>query len=219
MSPGATAVPQKFPQTPPSLTEVLLLHKDNIFASMNCVKIGQIEAFDPADKKAKVRILFKRVLADKSVVSIPALVDVPVVTLQGGGGSIRFPIAKGDQCLVFFADRDIDVWFKTGMENPPATARCHDLSDGIALVGVNALTSSLDDYKTDEVELQFGAAVLGIKGGKFRLKNGTTDLLTLLLAFINVIEALQVTGNLALTAASIAALEAFKVQFQGLLYT
>lgn len=198
--------------TLPGLGSVVRGLKSDIFRSLNCVKIGEIISFDPAKKTAQIHILFKRVLPDNSTASHPLLVDCPVATLQGGGGAIEFPIAPGDQCLVFFADRNIDAWFKTGAEAIPFDGRTHDLSDGIALVGVNSLTSGLEDYDPTSARFFFAGAEIRLQGGKVVVVNETTDMLTLINLFFVALEAIQVTGPLSLTPASITALEAVKTQ-------
>jgi hypothetical protein len=129
----------------PDLLDVLNAHADDIKRNLNCVKIGKINSFDQTKKTAKIQITFKRVLPDK-IVSYPLLVDCPVFTLQGGGGALQMPIAAGDPCIVLFSDRNIDNWFLNGAEAAPANMRCHDLSDGIALVGINPLNSDLPNY-------------------------------------------------------------------------
>lgn len=211
---------QFFPQIPPTMYETLQLLKRDIFVSMNAVKIGQINSFDPAKKTAEVQILFKGMRADGTIFSNPQLVDCPVFTPQGGGAFLQLPIAAGDQCIVIFSDRNLDYWFQSGGESVPADERCHDLSDGIALVGVNALTSAMEAYDPEEAKFGYGEAVFGLKGGKLTMRNPTTDLLTLLLAFIDVLKTLSTDpGGGPLNAGSIAALEAQKAFFQGLLYT
>ena len=95
----------------PKMTDVLAAFKLDVFRSINVVKPGQVRTFDRTKKTATVQILFKRVLPNGSTADYPVLVDVPVVTLQGGGGSIQFPIAPGDQGLLFFSDRNVDAWF------------------------------------------------------------------------------------------------------------
>lgn len=130
----------------PHLTDVLASFKLDVFRSLNCVKPGRVQSFDPESKTVVVRILFKRVLPNGSTGEYPVLVDVPVMTLQGGGGYIQFPIAAGDQGLLFFCDRNIDAWFQTGSDAPPNDARAHDLSDAFFFCGVNAENSTMPDY-------------------------------------------------------------------------
>ena len=203
--------------TLPGLGSVVRGLKSDIFKSLNCVKIGEIVSFDVSKKTATIQILFKRVLPDNSIQSHPLLVDCPVVTIQGGGGAIEFPITAGDQCLVFFADRNIDAWFKAGGEAAPFDGRAHDLSDGIALVGVNALNGTLSDYVASAARFFFDGAEIQLKGGKVVVKNGTTDLYTLINSFFTQLEAIQVNLTTGLLqASSITALETVKTQILAL---
>ncbi len=204
----------------PQLTDTLFQLKLDIFRNLNAVKVGQIQSFDGTRRTVVAQILFKRILNDGTVADYPVLVDCPVFTLQGGGGAIQFPIAKGDTCLLLFSDRNMDAWFKNGASAAPFDARCHDLSDGIALVGLNALGSVLPAYETSVAKFSYDGATIGLSGGMIAIKNGTTNLLTLLDAFIDVLAALTVQDGattLPLTTAAIAALNAFKLQFAVLL--
>jgi hypothetical protein len=211
----------------PEPLDVLLALKSDILYNMNCVKIGQIQSFDGTKKTARVQILFKRIIPDTSTASgtriqeYPVLVDCPVLTLQGGTGGIQFPITAGDQCLLLFADRNIDAWFQTGSAQAPFDGRCHDLSDGLCIVGLNALTSSLPNYSATLAKVFNGTGFITISpAGVVTIGNGSTSLLMLLVGLITLIEALMVQdgpSELPLTAASIAALEAYKLQLAVLL--
>lgn len=218
----------------PDLTDVLINFKKDIFLTMNCIKMGSIVSFDPSKKTAVVKILLKRILTNGTFADYQQLLDVPVVTLQGGGGAIQFPITAGDQCLLFFNDRCIDQWFEQGQAAAPYQGRMHDMSDAFALVGVNAMNSPLPTYPTDRVVLMYkgskfeltatgwnfvgdGGAEIDLAGEIVTIKNATTTLLTLINGFITLLEGIQVTGPLALTPAFIATLEAYKAQFATLL--
>jgi hypothetical protein len=159
----------------PELPDLMRALRNEIFANLNCVRPGEIQSFDATKKTAEIKMLFKRVIKDR-VLSYPVLVDCPIFTLQGGGGAVYMPIAKGDQCLVLFADRNIDAWYSTGSEAAPNNSRCHDLSDGIAFVGINSLTSSLEAYPSNETRITYSGARLGIKSGKVNLQNASTSL-------------------------------------------
>ena len=172
----------------PELTDALLQLKQDIFRTLHCVKVGQIQSFDATKKTAQVQILFKRVLNDGTIADYPILADCPIFTLQGGGGAIQFPIQAGDQCLLFFSDRNIDAWFQSGGSSAPFDARCHDLSDGFALVGINALSSSLPAYAAGQTTLAYNGAKIILQGGLLSLANGTTSLLTLLQNLATILE-------------------------------
>ncbi len=85
---------------------------------------------------------------------LPMLVDVPVVFPCGGGHTLTFPIAPGDECLVVFASRAIDGWWQQGHIQAPTSSRMHDLSDGFALVGPRSLKRRLSDVSTTTTQLR-----------------------------------------------------------------
>jgi len=85
---------------------------------------------------------------------IPPLGDVPVVYPGGGGATLTFPIEPGDECLVVFASRCIDMWWKYGKVAPPAEGRMHSLSDGFALVGVRSQPNVLANISTTATQLR-----------------------------------------------------------------
>jgi hypothetical protein len=163
----------------PGLPDLLNAVKNDIFASLNVCFPGEIQSFDGTKKTAVVRVMLKRILRDK-IVSYPQLVDVPIFTLQGGGGAVYLPVQSGDPCLVLFADRCIDAWYTTGSEAAPTTQRCHDIADGIAFVGISSLVSPLADYPANEARMTYGGARLALKGGKANVQNATTSLRTAL---------------------------------------
>ena len=68
---------------------------------------------------------------------------------------MTFPIKTGDECLVVFACRAIDVWWQSGGVQPPAETRMHDLSDGFVIpVGVrlnaSGVSTSRLEIRSDE---------------------------------------------------------------------
>ncbi len=87
-------------------------------------------------------------------VEMPVLLDVPVVFPHAGGCSLTFPIKAGDECLVVFADRCIDAWWRDGGIQPPLSARMHDLSDGFAICGVWSQKTKISNPSTARVELR-----------------------------------------------------------------
>lgn len=182
-----TAEKIRKPLLEPGLTDLLRSVKYNVMESLNCAMPGVIQSFDGTTKTAEVQLMIKRVYNDR-VVSYPLLVDVPVFTLQGGGGAVYMPVQKGDPCLVLFADRNIDVWYSNGTEAAPANKRCHDLSDGIALVGICNAISTLEDYPADEARVRYAGARIALKGGKANIQNATKDLLSCLTELIQGIQ-------------------------------
>lgn len=146
----------------PSLTDVLDSAKRDTQVTLNCTNIGQIESFDSATQTANIQILLKQVLninADgtKTIQAHPLLVQCPVVTMFGGSSFINLPIAKGDTCLVFFNDREIDNWLFDDGEQTPTTPRVHNISDGMALVGIRSFQNSIADFLANGIRAWFSA--------------------------------------------------------------
>ena len=92
---------------------------------------------------------------------------MPVYYPSGGGFTLTFPIAAGDECIVLFNDRQIDNWLATGAGKPPIVGRAHDLSDGLALVGIRNNTRALTAVSTTTTQLRSdaGTTYVEIAGG------------------------------------------------------
>lgn len=122
---------------PANTLSLLDAQKADIFSTFHCVQIGKIEKVTASEQTVEVTLQIKRAATDGTSTAIPLLVDVPYMVLQGGGAYIDMPITAGDYCIVLFNDRDIDTWWSTANMADPASTRKHDLSDGIAIVGLN----------------------------------------------------------------------------------
>jgi hypothetical protein len=149
----------------PDLRDFLLKRKDEIKSEINCVSIGTINSFDADTQTVDVTINYKRIIRGETprTVSYPILVNCPVIILNGGGAYLTFPIDTGDTCIVLFCDRDMDNWVEYGnTDSAPNTDRAHDLSDGIALVGVFSKKNNLETYAADKVKLAFGESYITI---------------------------------------------------------
>ena len=112
-------------------------------------------------------------------VPLPLLVDVPVKFPSGGGFTLTFPVAPGDECLVIFASRCIDAWWQSGGVQEPLATRMHDLSDGFALVGPRSQTRKLPNVSTTNTQLRTddGATYIEIQpGGKVRIDSEDLEL-------------------------------------------
>ena len=168
------------------LVEVFRQIKTDTMAAINCVQIGTIEAYDSLLNTAKVSVNMQRQLIDGKIINYPVLGDVPIMILSGGGSAITFPIAKGDFCIVLFNDRNIDNWWASGQIVPPDDARCHSISDAMAIVGIRNISSA----KLNPM----GSVCIDGGSKKVTIKNSTTDLLTLIQNLITTISGL-VTSN------------------------
>lgn len=111
---------------------------EQVFKTLNCVKIGRIIKFYAEDKTADVEILTKQKKADGTLQSVSLLKKCLVL-----GNIITTPILEGDDVVVLFNDHDLNAYFETGTAQEPYSTRKHDLSDGIVLIGLNSLVNAI----------------------------------------------------------------------------
>ena len=104
-----------------------------------------VESFDPEYQTASIRPMVKARFRGKPV-SLPVLQDVPVFFPGTRAAGITWPVSAGDECLVIFADFQVDEWLVSGEEGEPASARCHDLSDAFAFVGFRSRPNALPSF-------------------------------------------------------------------------
>lgn len=119
---------------------------------------GIIVAFDPATLLAQVQAAVKSVVTtpdgSKSTVARSLLVDVPVVFPGGGGCTLTFPVADGDECLLVFAARGIDAWLEYGGTQDPLPDRRHSMNDAFAFVGVRSKARKLPQPAASTTQLR-----------------------------------------------------------------
>ncbi|HHS9554373.1 TPA: Gp138 family membrane-puncturing spike protein [Raoultella planticola] len=142
-----------------------------IMSAMRVSIPGIIQSFDPDAVTAVVQPAIKGVEHDESgaevSVSLPLLVDVPVVFPRGGGCTLTFPVKEGDECLVIFADRCIDFWWQSGGIQEPVDGRMHDLSDAFCIVGPQSQAKKISGISTTATQLRTddGSAFIEVAAG------------------------------------------------------
>lgn len=183
----------------PTLSDLLDLHKKDIFLTMNCHALATIQSFDALDQTVKATVNYTQTYKEKNKktgiyesvqVDYPVLVDVPVIFLRGGLSGMTMPIKKGDQCLIFFNDRSIDDWFGSGQIVPLTSPRLHSFSDGIALVGLSHAKNSLQNFDQDNPVLYNGVTKVTVKENKVKIENSVESLNLILQDLVTAIKAL-----------------------------
>lgn len=154
---------------------------------------GIVQSFDADAETVTVQPTIQARVRDRdgfnTWVSLPLLVDVPVVFPGGGGFTLTFPVAAGDECLVVFASRCIDAWWQSGGVQPQAELRMHDLSDGFAFVGLKSQPRTL-------------AGGVSSGGAQLRSDDGATSIevadgtVTITAASINIVGDITTTGTI-----------------------
>jgi hypothetical protein len=137
-----------------ALRQVLDGHQAQVWTALP----GIIESFDTDAVTCVVQPAIKAEVRapDGSTqwVALPLLLDCPVVFPRGGGCTLTFPVAQGDECLVVFASRCIDAWWTAGGVQTQAEFRMHDLSDGFALPGPFSQATKIANISTSAAQLR-----------------------------------------------------------------
>lgn len=89
-----------------------------------------------------------------NLVSLPVVPDVPIIFPSGGGYTLTFPVKAGDHCLLHFASRNIDGWYRDGTVSAPLDNRMHDLSDAFATVGPRSQAGLVENVSTTTTQLR-----------------------------------------------------------------
>lgn len=123
------------------LIDTLLIAVDNALANLHTATIARVTKVNAST--ISCRPITNRVVDGESI-ALPEFIEVPVLTMQGGGSYTAYPIAVDDYCLLIFTERCFDRWYDGQDYQPPLELRMHDYSDGIAIVGVNPLAGAIN---------------------------------------------------------------------------
>ncbi len=166
------------PNSNKSLSEALSLWIHNFSDSFNSIKVGKIISVNYSNQTVDVEVLHKRVMdgisTKRELREYPPLVQVPFIVLGGGGSSLTFPIAKGDNCLLLFCDFEIDRWWESGEAQPSNYDRKHDISDAFAIIGVHSMVDLLQGY-SQYVQLKYSNNSSIIVGESIDIDNEQTN--------------------------------------------
>lgn len=145
----------------------------NVLSGVHTCLPGRIESYDESEQKANVQPLIKKRYADGELVNLPIIVNVPVIFMRGGGALFSFPISVGDGVLLFFAERNIDLWLTKGGVVEPPDRRKFDLSDCIALPGLVDFANGDFPANNDDVMLRYSGGSVAIHNdGQIDINDG-----------------------------------------------
>ena len=214
------------------INDVLTLHKKGIMLQLNCHAIGEIQSFDPAKQTCSVKISYCKTFFDQKsdgtlaprYEEYPVLIDCPTIIFSG----LMIPIKVGDSCLVLFCDRDINNWYKGAKSGPPASYRLHSIADGVALIGLRAPPTAIENYDPENPTLYNGETKVKVKSDKVLIENSSDKLGALLKDLITEIKNIQTittvssgssagAWNGVVSPSSISAISAVATKIEGLL--
>lgn len=144
-----------------TLPELLNDFVNNRLKDVHTSMPGIIQKFNNTYQTASVQPAIKRIFkvgeAEKEVltpIDLPLLINVPILYQQCREFCLTMPIEVGDECLVFFSERAIDLWHGSGEVSRPSTWRMHSLSDGFCIVGPVSKPGALGNYSNTDAEFK-----------------------------------------------------------------
>lgn len=194
---------------PPDLSKVIrdriFISKERDFQALPCI----ITDYDNEKQLVRVKPVMYHQYPDGTNKAMAEIGNVPLMFPSSGGGSLTFPVKKGDECLVVFSDRMFDTWWVSGkVPSAPTVNRVKDYNDAIAIVGLKSKKNSLKAH-TENVELRFDddsgdmlcklsmtpdgdvvlenthSAKITLKGDKIRVENSEEELMDILSTLID----------------------------------
>lgn len=140
-------------------SEMLRQVLDNASAKIRVQMPAQVVSFDANKQTIVAQPLVREKIIDRyngeiQWIQLPQLVDVPVCFPQGGNFVMTMPVQAGDEVVLSFTDTNIDSWWHSGGVQNWNDRRRHDLSDAIALIGVNSTPNVISDILSDGTELR-----------------------------------------------------------------
>jgi hypothetical protein len=149
--------------------ETMETHLDGRQAQIHTATPGVIVSYDAAAMTVVVQPaiqgMHQKLDGKIEPVTITPIRDVPVHFPSGGGHTMTFPIAEGDECLIMFSERNIDNWFQHGGVGQPRDYRMHDINDAFVLVGLKSQPKALAGVNTSAVQIRSNDGLTSITLG------------------------------------------------------
>jgi len=181
-----------------SLTILKSLERD-IYFKLNCHRIGKIEQFNPTTQTATISIIDKRIdlsTTPPTYSDFDIIQECPVLLPRGSQGGVEYPINIGDECVIYFNDRDIDNWFQSGKKQAPNTIRAHDISDSIVAVGIRSVPNFIQDYDNTRTKIFYKDSNTQYKENKIITTSQEINNLSTQGSEINITDKIEMSANL-----------------------
>jgi hypothetical protein len=167
----------------PRLADAFNYHAKKIGLETNCHHVGTIQSFDPITQTASVSINYVKSFIKQNNLGTPSvytkeypvLQEVPVIFPGGAGpmgAAFTYPVQAGDECSVYFNDRDYDNWFIGSSNSAPNTGRLHSYSDPICFVGIRSLPKVLLDFDNEAATVRNGLSSVKVYSDKIEQTAG-----------------------------------------------
>lgn len=139
--------------------ELMRRNNDKLSRDIRVAMPAKIVSFDSTKQTIVAQPLIREKIINRQTgevkfMDLPQLLDVPVHFPQGGNFVLTFPMVVGDEVLIIFNDMCIDSWWESGGVQNWNDRRRHDLSDAMAIPGINSVPRVIGNISTTATELR-----------------------------------------------------------------
>lgn len=178
------------------------IFRDSVWSVLNGIHTalpGIIKSFDPATNKATIQPALNKNYAS-GVIAMPIIQNVPILFPK----NIFFPISEGDYVLLIFSERSLDLWLSVGGQVTPDDPRKFDLSDAIAIPGLQPFTGNFSENNGNDYIISYAGSVIRIKddgsivietGNTIAIGNQTTEVLDIISQLMSLLQGSTVMGT------------------------
>ncbi len=127
---------------------------------------AQVISYDRATNRAEVQILPLDITSTGEKLQRRPLLNIPILTLTGGGFVFSLPVKAGDVGWIVASDKDISVFKQTLAEYTPNTYRRHKYEDSFFIPdNLNGFTIAEDDNEAVLLSSVDGVTKISLKDG------------------------------------------------------
>jgi len=177
----------------PGYWEFVDLAVDRFMCEVHTCAPGTVVSYDAAKQTATIQPSFQRVYDGQAPMTYPKIYNVPVIFPRTANAWIRVPVAAGDNVMLHFSERSLDKWLTQGggIMDPGMPHKFQE-TDAIATPGLYPQSGAFTPKGADtSIEVTNGLGWLEVtQDGKFKLSNGSGDLLTTIQAISTDLKAL-----------------------------
>lgn len=165
-----------------SLPKVFQIAVDSKLADLNICLPGQVVSYDRATQTAQIQPSIKIKYADGTIVDRPIINRVPIGFHGTKDVMIHFDLKPEDTGILVFSQRSLDIWKEKGGLVSPDDPRKFNLTDAFFIPGGRpaAMPYELKGEENSLVMINKDGLIEVTPAGKFKITNGTEELLDLI---------------------------------------
>ena len=105
---------------------------------LNTFMPANVLAYDAVNQTVDVQpVLNSTYISPPMSVKKPQLLGIPIIFPKSSGNTIHIPLKKGDGVGIIFCQRSLDDWKLKGDVTSVLDNRLHDLTDAVAIAGLD----------------------------------------------------------------------------------